>query len=200
MWSYKLTDSIPLSIEFPIDKSRFKLPMAILTRPSSGTGQDPGLIIIDGISGLVKFYESVQHAPSLGLINDKSLELNLPLKKNECIVVAENIEPSGIVIATNFNRCLLISLRDFKSKPQLGYLELLNNQKFYKNYLTILHLMVKHLIMTLLLLDQGKYQIMELVKKLSFWILLVVSIYILITYSQLMDLLILTKEIFQTIY
>lgn len=88
--------------------------MAILTRPSSGTGQDPGLIIIDGISGLVKFYESVQHAPSLGLINDKSLELNLPLKKNECIVVAENIEPSGIVIATNFNRCLLISLRDFK--------------------------------------------------------------------------------------
>lgn len=130
VWSYKLTDSIPLSIEFPIDKSRFKLPMAILTRPSSGTGQDPGLIIIDGISGLVKFYESVQHAPSLGLINDKSLELNLPLKKNECIVVAENIEPSGIVIATNFNRCLLISLRDFKSKPQLGYLELLNNQSF----------------------------------------------------------------------
>lgn len=130
VWSYKSTDLKPLSIEFPIEKSRFKLPMAILTKPSSGTGQDPGLIIIDGISGLIKLYESVQHAPSLGLINDKSLELNLPLKLNEYIILAENIEPAGIVIATNFNRCFLVSLRDFKSKSNLRYLELLNNQSF----------------------------------------------------------------------
>lgn len=81
VWCYKSTDATPLSIEFPIDKSIFQLPMAILTRPSSGTGQDPGLVILDSVSGLIKFYESVQHAPTLGLINDKSLEIDIPLKK-----------------------------------------------------------------------------------------------------------------------
>ena len=34
------------------------------------------------------------------------------------------------MIATSLQRCILISLRDFKSKPQLGYMELLNNEGF----------------------------------------------------------------------
>ncbi|KAL6452316.1 hypothetical protein SBY92_001574 [Candida maltosa Xu316] len=120
VWCYKSLDSNPLAIEFPIEKSIFKLPMALLTRPSSGTGQDPGLVILDSVNGLVKFYESVQHAPTLGLINDKSLELSIPLKKDEYITLAENVEPAGIVIATSLHRCFVITLRDFKSKPQLG--------------------------------------------------------------------------------
>ena len=134
VWCYKSTDATPLSIEFPIDKSIFQLPMAILTRPSSGTGQDPGLVILDSVSGLIKFYESVQHAPTLGLINDKSLEIDIPLKKDEYITLAENVEPAGIVIATSLQRCILISLRDFKSKPQLGYMELLNNEGFLQRF------------------------------------------------------------------
>ena len=36
------------------------------------------------------------------------------------------------MIATSLQRCILISLRDFKSKPQLGYMELLNNEGFTK--------------------------------------------------------------------
>lgn len=134
VWCYKSTDATPLSIEFPIDKSIFQLPMAILTKPSSGTGQDPGLVILDSISGLIKFYESVQHAPTLGLINDKSLEINILLKKDEYITLAENVEPAGIMIATSLQRCILISLRDFKSKPQLGYMELLNNEGFLQRF------------------------------------------------------------------
>ncbi|CAI5756659.1 unnamed protein product [Candida verbasci] len=130
VWQYNSSDHSPLAIQFPIEK--FQLPMAILTRPTNGIHnglqhQDPGLIIIDSISGLIKFYESVQHAPTLGLINDKSLELNINLKKGEGITLAENIEPSGIIIATSHQRCILITLRDFKHKPHLSTTELINN-------------------------------------------------------------------------
>lgn len=138
VWPYRSADTTPFSIHFPLDKSRFQLPMAILTRPSSGTGQDPGLVILDSVSGLVKFYESVQHAPTLGLINDKSLELTVNLHRGEYITMAENVEPAGIVVATSLQRCIVISLRDFKSKPHLSTLEILNPSsgilaKFFKH-------------------------------------------------------------------
>ncbi|RLV90379.1 Ribosome biogenesis protein RPF2 [Spathaspora sp. JA1] len=125
VWSYKSADSNPLSIEFPLDKNN-TLPLAILTRPAAanGTSQDPGLVIIDSGSGLFKFYESVQHAPTLGLINDRSLQLTISMNKNEYITLAENVEPSGIVIATSLKRCILIQLRDYQNKPQLSSIEL----------------------------------------------------------------------------
>lgn len=124
VWGYRSTDSTPLSIQFPIESSQ--MPLAILTKPSSGISKDPGLVIIDSSTGLIKFYESVQHAPALGLINNKLLELTIPLKKGEYIMLAENVEPAGVVVATSTKRCVLISLRDFKSKPQLSYVELMN--------------------------------------------------------------------------
>ncbi|CAK9435793.1 uncharacterized protein LODBEIA_P04760 [Lodderomyces beijingensis] len=125
VWSYKSADVSPFSIHFPIDKSKFQLPMAILTRPSSGAGQDPGLVILDSVTGLIKFYESVQHAPTLGLINDKSWESQISLHEGEYITLAENLEPAGVAVATSMQRCILISLRDFKSKPHLSTLEIL---------------------------------------------------------------------------
>lgn len=129
VWCYKSIDTSPLSIHFPIDKSLFELPVAILTRPSSGTDQDPGLLMVDSITGLIKFYESVQHAPTLGLINDKSLELQMNLQPNEHITLVENVEPAGIAVATSLQRCILISLRDYKSKPHLSTIELANPHK-----------------------------------------------------------------------
>ncbi|KAI5960862.1 NUP133 [Candida margitis] len=126
VWCYKSVDASPFSIHFPIDKSLFKLPVAILTRPSSGTDQDPGIVMVDSLTGLIKFYESVQHAPTLGLINDKSLELQIDLQPNEYITLVENVEPAGIAVATSLQRCILISLRDYKSKPHLSTIELTN--------------------------------------------------------------------------
>lgn len=119
VWCYKSIDTSPLSIHFPIDKSLFELPVAILTRPSSGTDQDPGLLMVDSITGLIKFYESVQHAPTLGLINDKSLKLQMNLQPNEHITLVENVEPAGIAVATSLQRCILISLRDYKKQTAL---------------------------------------------------------------------------------
>lgn len=143
VWSYKSIDSTPLSIEFPLSSSSTLPPLAILTKPASSNvnSDDPGLVIIDSISGHVKFYESVQHAPALGLIDNKLLELTIPLKldQGEYITLAENAEPAGIVVATSLKRVVLIGLRDFISKPRLTLTELMSPvgsglfSKFFKS-------------------------------------------------------------------
>lgn len=140
VWNYKSIDATPLSIEFPIDTSVNLLPLAILTNPSNGNSKDPGLVIIDSTTGLVNFYESVQHAPALGLINNKLLELTVPINfsKGEYITLAENVEPAGIAIATSWKRVILISLRDFKGKPNLSYIELLRPRNFGGRVLSFL--------------------------------------------------------------
>ncbi|CAH2353398.1 nucleoporin Nup133p [[Candida] railenensis] len=131
VWSYKSTDATPLSIQFPVREDSANgsplPPLAILTKPINTYTDDPGLMIIDSTSGHVKFYESVQHAPALGLINNKSLELTVPLKTShgEYITLAENVEPAGIVIATSLKRCVLVGFKDFFSKPRLSLTELI---------------------------------------------------------------------------
>lgn len=128
VWNYKSLDQTPLSIQFPIDTEDNSdlLPFGIITSPASGTNEDPGIVIISPGSGTVKFFSSVQNAPTIGLVNDKLLEITLPLAidKGEYITLAENIEPAGIAVATSAKRCILIKLRDFKSKPKLGYTDL----------------------------------------------------------------------------
>lgn len=129
VWPYKSIDSRPLTIEFPVADFNADgiLPLAILTKPASGATKDPGIVIINAASGLLKFYESVQHSPALGLIGDKNLEISVPLRadKGEFITFAENVEPAGIVVVTSTKRVVLVSLRDHKSKPQLASLELM---------------------------------------------------------------------------
>lgn len=129
VWYYKSTDMSPLSVQFPLENEETGLlPLAILTQPSSGVSNDPGLVMIDSNNGLVKFYESVQHAPAIGLINNNSLELRVPLntKSEEYISSAEDVEPAGIAITTSWKRCFLIGLRDFEGKPNLTCNELLD--------------------------------------------------------------------------
>lgn len=127
VWNYRSADSAPLAYQFPVEDASEYPPLAILTRPASATSRDPGIVIVNCTSGNVRFYESVQHAPALGLIHSEASELQLPLqvKRGEYVTMAENLEPAGIVVATSWKRCILISLRNHKSRPQLALHELL---------------------------------------------------------------------------
>lgn len=130
VWPYRSTDEVPISFEFPIGENN-ALPLALLTLPSGGATLDPGLVIINSTSGLVRFYESVQHAPALGLINSKLIEItvNIQAKLGEYITLAENVEPAGIVVATSWKRVVLILLRDYKGAPHLSTIELVSPSK-----------------------------------------------------------------------
>lgn len=127
VWPYKSTDDVPLTFEFPLQGgNQDAMQLAILTRPTPGSTMDPGLVIINSLSGYVRFYESVQHAPALGLINSKLIEAMLPIQasQGEVVTVAENVEPTGVVVATSWKRVVLILLRDFKGAPKLSLVEL----------------------------------------------------------------------------
>lgn len=135
VWPYDSTDETPLTFEFPFEKGQEDhMQLAILTPPAPGALLDPGLAIIDAITGQVKFYESVQHAPALGIMNSRLIEtvIQMLVNQGEYVTLAENIEPAGIVIATTWRRVVLISLRDAKGVPSLSTLELTQTPKASK--------------------------------------------------------------------
>lgn len=130
VWPHNSTDILPLTFEFPLDESADEaMQLAILTLPAPGTTLDPGLVIINSMAGNVRFYESVQHAPALGLINSKLIETSISLGQGEYITLAENVEPAGIVVATSWRRVVLVLLRDYKGAPNLSTLELISPSK-----------------------------------------------------------------------
>lgn len=128
VWYYQSTDTVPLYINFSskeIFKTSVKL-LAILVSSSNGSIYDPGILIIDSYLGHLKYYESIQHAPALGLINNE-LKMIIPLntKKNEYITTSKNVEPAGVIIVTSLKRFFLVILKDNIGKPKLSYIELL---------------------------------------------------------------------------
>lgn len=129
VWPYNLADATPISFEFPLeDDSDNALQLAILTWPAPGNTLDPGLVTINSVTGHIRFYESVHHAPALGLINNKLIETTVSLQtlQGEYITVAENVEPAGIVVATSWKRVVLVLLRDFNGLPNLSTIELIS--------------------------------------------------------------------------
>lgn len=127
VWPYNSADSSPISFEFPLEDGN-ALQLAILIRPTPGTTLDPGLVTINSVTGQIRFYESVHYAPALGLINSKLIEttVGIQVALGEYITVAENVEPAGIVVATNWKRVVLVLLRDFNGSPHLSTIELIS--------------------------------------------------------------------------
>ncbi|KAJ8141943.1 hypothetical protein OY671_004896 [Metschnikowia pulcherrima] len=128
VWPYASIDDTPITFEFPLPQGAGieAMPLAILTRPTPGTTLDPGLCIVHSTTGLVTFYESVQYAPALGMINSSRIETHIGISaaQGEYITLAENVEPAGIAVATSWKRVVLIVLRDYKGAAQLQTLEL----------------------------------------------------------------------------
>lgn len=126
VWAYTLSDEDPLTYEFPVEQDEGAAALAILTAPASKAAVDPGIVLINPTSGHVTFYESVQHAPALGLMHGGHSEARLPISERlgELVVSAENVEPAGIVVATSWKRVLLVSLRDANLEVRVSVLEL----------------------------------------------------------------------------
>ncbi|ODV59288.1 Nup133p ASCRUDRAFT_87725 [Ascoidea rubescens DSM 1968] len=145
IWNYTSVESDPYTIILPIQNShnnndnnddKKHLPIALLIAPPAES-VDPGLLLINPSSGFINYYTSITSANELQLLsNNHDISINLNLNKNEYVSLAKNIEPIGIVIATNFNRISLLSLKDSSGKPQLSCYDLINSNLnfFYYNY------------------------------------------------------------------
>lgn len=128
VWAYKSTDSSPVAIEFPFeDGSSTVLPLATLISTSDGSTKDPGIVIVNASTGILKCYDSVQHSPALGLISDKNLDIDLHIdhKQGEFVTLVENVEPAGVVVVTSWKRVLLVGLNDFRRKSKLSMIEIM---------------------------------------------------------------------------
>lgn len=121
VWRYNSTDTNPLTFEFPVDAPH----VAIVTCPLPGAA-DPGLVTVNSVTGAATFYESLHHAPALGLIRAAASETTVPLHltQGEFIVAAEPAEPAGVVVLTLWHRVFMIVLRDAAGMPRLATVEL----------------------------------------------------------------------------
>ncbi|ODV98180.1 hypothetical protein PACTADRAFT_185398 [Pachysolen tannophilus NRRL Y-2460] len=88
---------------------------------------DPGLVIIDSYTGSLKYYESINNAPALKVLNYKILDMNLNLNKNEFVTECEYVKDmDSIFITTNFKKVSLINLRDNLGKPKLNKIDIMS--------------------------------------------------------------------------
>lgn len=127
IWLYRSVDELPLYFEFPIEN---QLVLALLVAPSTPTAPDPGLVIVDCESGLVRYYESTQHAPALDLIASPHNRAHLGLRSGETATLANNVG-AGIAVATLRGRVVLVRLRDGSGNAHLQVLELVTPGRWF---------------------------------------------------------------------
>ncbi|OWB73280.1 hypothetical protein B5S31_g3014 [[Candida] boidinii] len=141
VWRYTSSESVPITVAFPYTPNNKNIPPQAIIIPNSSLDSnliEPGLLIIDSLTGSIKYYPSIQIASSsIGFLNssshssftnNKSYSLNLNLK-NEFIHLAKYIQDVGVVIATSTKKVSIILLTDNTGKPSLSKLDLLNNSK-----------------------------------------------------------------------
>lgn len=120
VWKYASSEESPQAIFFESSNvASNTIPFSLLISPIAGI-KEPGLITIIPDSGVVTYWESVEGALANEMLQKKkSIVYQIKLYGSEHIEYIENIEPAGIVAATNVGRFILITYRDGTGKPVL---------------------------------------------------------------------------------
>lgn len=138
VWKYNSSDAIPSTIKLPVDPSNNGFPpIAHLVSPSAGS-TDPGVVIINSHTGHTRFYENIESASSVGLLQrHKGIDTIIRLGNREVVTLSEAIEPAGILLTTSTGRVILLSLRDSAGNPHLSATEIVHRQSsFFSTSLT----------------------------------------------------------------
>lgn len=120
VWKYASSEESPQAIFFESSNiASNTIPFSLLISPIAGI-KEPGLITIIPDSGVITYWESVEGALANEMLQKKkSIVYQIKLYGSEHIEYIENIEPAGIVAATNVGRFILITYRDGTGKPVL---------------------------------------------------------------------------------
>lgn len=89
--------------------------------PSAGS-TEPGLVIVHPQSGQITYWEAVGGAVAEGLLHrKKGVEATVGLYQGETLEYLQNIEPVGVIVATNSGRFVLVALHDAAGRPGISF-------------------------------------------------------------------------------
>lgn len=132
VWKYNSSDNIPVTINLPVAPANAGFPpIAHLVSPNPGSS-DPGVVIINSRTGHVRYYDNIETASSIGLLqHHRGIDAQIRLSDREIIVSSESIEPAGILLATSTGRVFLVSLRDAAGNPNITLSEIVRRQSSF---------------------------------------------------------------------
>ncbi|TID29874.1 hypothetical protein CANINC_001567 [Pichia inconspicua] len=127
VYNYRSKRSQPYYFECSYTPNKFNLLPLCVIIPNSVYEMKPDLIVLDPVSGLLKFYESVKMEPSLGgLQNIKTFHIKV--NNAEFLTDLTLLQHSDLLLSTSQCRVLYIKLRDHLRDSPFNYFEIYNNR------------------------------------------------------------------------
>ncbi|KAH3663803.1 hypothetical protein OGAPHI_005206 [Ogataea philodendri] len=122
IYNYKSKDIRPVPFEFTYEKNDYGIlpQVKVFLNPVTN---ETSVIIIDSISGAVRYVEALSLAPSLDIL-DIVQSTSLKLSGNEVVTIVEHVSGVGLLIATSNRRVVLLSLNDYLGKTNLVFTEI----------------------------------------------------------------------------
>ncbi|CDK28186.1 unnamed protein product [Kuraishia capsulata CBS 1993] len=128
VWKYATNDSIPEVATFSYKPNEYSVPAKAVLLPSLPGSKYPGLVVIDAVSGRVRYHESVVSAPAVGFLNGKELDLKL---NKEFVDKAEFVGNFTVLISTSAKRLFALHLADGAGRPCLSKSEIQSSQRSF---------------------------------------------------------------------
>lgn len=125
MWEYATPHTLPHTFSFPFKSSSrpdlsTPFPLGTLVSPSTNS-KEPGLLVVQPVTGAIAYWDDVCSAVSEGLFNKKrGVEGEFPTMSGELINSICNAEPAGFVLATSSGRLAHVALRDAAGRPGIS--------------------------------------------------------------------------------
>lgn len=135
VWKYNSSDANPTTINLPVTPSNSGFPpIAHIVSPSAGS-VEPGVVIINSHTGHVRYYDNIETASSVGLLErHRGIEAVIRLADREIVTLSEAIEPAGILVTTSTGRVILVSLRDSAGNPFISVSDIVKRQSSYFSF------------------------------------------------------------------
>ncbi|AOA63662.1 Nuclear pore complex subunit [Komagataella phaffii CBS 7435] len=131
VWNYNSKETVPVTIAFDVEQKDDIPWKAVLVdslpRKFNERASDPGLLLFNSSTGLVKYFEEISSSPSVGILNNKIIEHQLPLS-GEFITKTDYYKQVGVIVSTSKRRVFLLRLKDSAGKPFISHMEIQHQQ------------------------------------------------------------------------
>lgn len=127
VYNYKLKKRRPYYFECTYMANAFNLLPLCVIIPNSVNELKPDLVVIDPVSGLLKFYETIKMEPSLGgLQNIRTFQIKV--NTAEFLTDIKLFQHNDLILTTSQCRVLYVKLKDHLRDSPFSYFEIYNNR------------------------------------------------------------------------